>query len=154
MQANLILVHGLFARSKAIAPDNIARARSIAEHGEALGVCEYEWITGRNKRLANHFLARARGTARAVDAVEVIELNEAKVRASLADETTRAHWQQTLSCAPYGLDSARSFILMGTPRQQRPHRDRVYRALHRPARPAGSQLCAAPWPWPVPAGGQ
>ena len=118
MEARLILVHGLFARNKTIAPDNIARARAIAEHGKTLGVCKYEWVSGRNKRLANRFLRRARGTAPAVDAVEIIELNEAEVRVSLADESARAQWQQILSCEPYGLDSVRSFVLMGAERQQ------------------------------------
>jgi hypothetical protein len=118
MESNLILVHGLFTRSKAIAPENAARAKAIAEYGDALGVCDYEWISGRGKKLANRVLQFARGTARAVDAVEIIELNEATVRASLADESTRMRWQKMLSCAPYGLDAARSFILIGTPRQQ------------------------------------
>lgn len=118
MEANLILVHGLFARDKAIAPDNTARARAIAEHGKSLGVGNYEWVSGRNKRLANYFLRRARGTAPAVDAVEIIELNEAKVRVSLTDDSARSQWQQILSCEAYGLDRARSFILMGAAQQQ------------------------------------
>ena len=118
MDANLILVHGLFAASKDVAPDAAARAKAIAEYGEALGVRDYEWVTGGSKKLANRVLRFARGTARAVDAVEIIELDEATVRASLADESMRMRWQNMLSCAPYGLDAARSFILIGTPRQQ------------------------------------
>jgi hypothetical protein len=117
VDSNLILVHGLFACNKAIAPDNAARAEAIAEHGEAIGVCGYEWVTGRGKRLANSLLRLARGTARAVDAVEIIELDETTVRASLADKSTRVRWQNMLSCEPYGIDAERSFILMGTPRQ-------------------------------------
>lgn len=116
MQARLTLVHGVFARNKATMPDHSVRARAIAEHGETLGVCDYEWISGRKKRLANRFLQRARGTARAVDAIEIIEMDEVKVRTSLADASTRALWQQILSCAPYELDTARSFILIGTAR--------------------------------------
>ena len=118
MKSNLILVHGLFISSNAMAPDNTARAKAIAEYGDALGVCDYEWISGRGKKLANRVLRFARGTARAVDAVEIIELDEATVRASLVDESRRMRWQKMLSCAPYGLDAARSFILIGAPRQQ------------------------------------
>lgn len=120
MKADLTLVHGLYACSDSNrrVPDSAARAKAIAEHGEALGVCDYEWVNGRGRRLANRFLRFVRGTAHPVDAVEIIGLNESAMRASLAAESTRAHWQQTLSCAPYGLDPARSFLLIGTPRQQ------------------------------------
>ena len=118
MEANIILVHGIFTCSEALASDTAAREKAIAEHGKALGVCGYEWVSGRGKKLANRLLQRARGTARAVDAVEIIELNERAVRASLTNNSTRMHWQEALSCAPYGIDTARSFILIGTPRQR------------------------------------
>lgn len=118
MEANIILVHGVFACSNASVPDVAAREKSIAEHGKAMGVCGYEWISGRSKRLANRLLQLARGTARAVDAVEIIQLNERAMRASLENDSTRRHWQEALSYASFGIDTARSFILAGTPRQQ------------------------------------
>jgi len=89
----------------------------LAKYSDVLGVRDYEWVEGSGKTLANNLLRRARGTARAVDAVEIIELDEAAVRASLVDESARALWQEVASCAPYGFDAARSFILMGAPRQ-------------------------------------
>ncbi|MEH6582328.1 MAG: EthD domain-containing protein [Halioglobus sp.] len=114
----MILVHGIFSCNETLASDIAAREKAIAEHGKALGVCGYEWISGRGKKLANRLLQRVRGTAPAVDAVEIIELNESAVRASLANDSTRRHWQEALSCASYGIDTARSFILIGTPLQQ------------------------------------
>lgn len=117
MQTDLILVHGLFAADPAPVPDGTSRAKGIAEHGEALGVCDYEWVAGRGKRLANHLLMRARGTRPAVDAVELIGLNAATVRASLTEETTRTLWRNIFSCEPRGFDPLRSFILIGKPRQ-------------------------------------
>lgn len=89
----------------------------FAEYGSVLGVRDYEWVEGRGKVLANHLLRLARGTERAVDAVEIIELDAATVRASLVDESARALWQKVASCSPYGFDATRSFILMGAPRQ-------------------------------------
>lgn len=118
MEANIMLIHGIFACSETTMSNAAAREKAIAEHGKALGVCSYEWVSGRSKKLANRLLQRTRGTARAVDAVEIIELNEIALRASLANDSTRMQLQETLSCTPYGIDTARSFILIGTTRQQ------------------------------------
>lgn len=117
MKTDLILVHGLYAADPAAVSDGTRRVKEIASHGGALGVCDYEWVSGRGKRLANRFLMRARGTMQAVDAVEIIELNEAAVRASLAKKSTRTLWQELLSCAADGFDIERSFVLIGKPRQ-------------------------------------
>lgn len=117
----LVLVHGLFVCAEAEKPGDVRSAGArretmFAEHGDELGVRDYEWVEGRGKPLANHLLRRARGTLPAVDAVEIIELDEAAVRASLADASMRALWQKVASCSPYGFDAARSFILLGAPR--------------------------------------
>lgn len=118
MEANLVLVHGIFTDSEAPAPDTAARAQAITEHSKALGICDYERVSGRGKKFANRFLQRLRGTACPVDAVEIIELDETTMRASLEAEPTRRLWQQVLGCAEHGIDATRSFILIGTPLQQ------------------------------------
>ena len=110
----LTLVHGLFAAGEEETRDR--RARAFAKYGEALGVRHYEWVEGRGKKLENRLLRLVRGTARAVEAVEVIELDEAAVRATLEKQSTRARWQDMAACDPYGLDPARAFILAGAPR--------------------------------------
>lgn len=121
--SDLVLVHGLyFTSDERTAKDTgnaigTARQQAFEEHGEALGVCAYEWLDGRGKPLANRMLQWLRGTARAVEAVEIITLHEAGLRASLASESGRALWRQVASCEPYGLDSRRSFTLIGKPRQ-------------------------------------
>jgi len=120
--ASLILVHGIFVSGEADVPGGSGSARALRasafeEHGEALGVRDYEWVDGRGKALANRLLRLARGTAPAVDAVEIIELHETTFRASLTEEATRAHWRSIASCAPHGFDAARSFVLMGAPLQ-------------------------------------
>ncbi|MCB1699998.1 MAG: EthD domain-containing protein [Halioglobus sp.] len=119
MKPDLVMVHGLFASGAASALDDVGRARggAVAEYGEALGVCHYEWVSGHERKLANRFLRRARGTARPVDAVEIMELNETIVRASLKDQSARIQWRKMLGCELYGLDVDRSFILVGKPRQ-------------------------------------
>ena len=119
---SLVLVQGLYVSAepgKAVSADSAVarRAKMFAEHGDLLGVRDYEWVEGRGRALANRLLRLARGTARAVDAVEIIELDEAAVRDSLADDAMRSHWQQMASCAPCGFDAARSFILIGSSRQ-------------------------------------
>ena len=122
-QAELVLVHGLYFApevEKARDSDNAliaSRQQAFEEHGEALGVCAYEWLDGRGKPLANRMLQWLRGTARAVEAVEIITLHEAGLRASIASESGRALWRQVASCEPYGLDTRRSFTLIGKPRQ-------------------------------------
>lgn len=121
-KTGLVLVHGLFASCEADVPSGLSsaaarRAKLFAEHGDELGVRDYEWVEVRSRALANRLLRLARGTGRAVDAVEIIELDEAAVRDSLADAAMRIQWQKMASCAPYGFDTARSFILMGSSRQ-------------------------------------
>jgi hypothetical protein len=116
--SSLVLVQGLFARGA----DNdgsarVRRTKGFEIYGEALGVRTYEWADGRGRVLANRLLRLARGTAPAVDAVEIIELDEARFRASLDEGCGRECWQKVASCAPYGFDAARSFILIGAPLQ-------------------------------------
>jgi len=118
----LVLVQGLFVSDDAMKPGNahssrVRRAKLFAKYGDLLGVRDYEWVEGRAKALANQLLRLARGTGPAVDAVEIVELDEATVRASLVDESARVLWQKVASCAPYGFDATRSFILMGAPRE-------------------------------------
>jgi len=118
----LVLVHGLFACKEAGKSGEVRssveqRRQMFARYGNALGVLDYEWVEGRRRALANRLMRLARGTAHAVDAVEIIELDEASLRASLVDQSARKCWREVASCAPYGFDVTRSFILMGSPRQ-------------------------------------
>ena len=122
MSSDLILVHGLFRLADASAArdtdaDNVRRSRAFAEFGSALGVRDYDCVDGSKKAMANRLLRLARGTAPAVDAVEIIGLDAASFRASLREESTRARWREMASCAPYGFDASRSFILIGAPLQ-------------------------------------
>jgi hypothetical protein len=118
----LVLIQGLFTLSEADASVTGVsaqehRERAFAEHGETLGVIDYEWVSGRGKAVANRLLRLARRTAPAVDAVEIIELDEASFRASLVNKSAQQRWREIASCEPYGLDAARSFILIGSPIQ-------------------------------------
>lgn len=118
-QADRILVQGLYKlRKTASGRFNDARTQrrqAFTEHAQALGVVSYEWLDGRGRGLANRLLRRMRGTARPVDAVELIAINEAALHESLASEAGRARWQEVADCASAGFDAARSFILMGQP---------------------------------------
>ena len=122
MSSDLILVHGLFTQAGTSAArdtgaERARRSRAFAERGAALGVREYDCVDGSKKAMANRLLRLARGTAPAVDVVEIIGLDAASFRASLLQEPTRAHWREMASCAPYGFDASRSFILIGAPLQ-------------------------------------
>lgn len=122
MESNLILVHGLIRAAQTKFPGGISgacsrRAEAFAVHGEAVGVRHYEWVDGTGKVLANRFLRLARGTARPVDAVEIIELDPEALPLSLSAQSTRDCWQEMASCTPYGFDPERSFILLGRLRQ-------------------------------------
>jgi len=117
-KAGLVLVHGLYATGASpvaatMAAARVQRCTAFATHGQALGVTGYEWVSGRGRALANRILRFARGTAPAVDAVEIIEFEEAAIYRSLAEDSTRSLWRQFVSCAPYGFDVARSFVLIG-----------------------------------------
>jgi EthD domain-containing protein len=120
--SELVLVHGLFVSDEAgravtVRNSGPRRAKLFEKYADVLGVRDYEWVEGSGKALANRLLRLARGTARAVDAVEIIQLDEAALRAALVDESARALWQEAACCAHHGFDAARSFILMGAPRQ-------------------------------------
>ena len=119
---DLVVVHGVFFAQGAAKPvesgdAQTRRAKAFEKYGEDLGVINYEWVDGRNKAVANHLLRLARGTMPAVDAVEILELDEARALASLADDPSREHWQALAHSAQDGLDATRSFILAGAPRQ-------------------------------------
>ncbi len=118
MHADLTLAHGLYWSGRSSLSASQARSKAIAELKEAIGICDYEWVDGRGKKLANFALRLARGTAPPIAAVEIVGLNESAVRASLADKSGRALWQKTLACVPFGLDPLRSFLLIGRPRLQ------------------------------------
>lgn len=112
----LILVHGLY--TKGASPSFEAeRGRAVAAHGEKLGVRSYECVLASQHALANRILRRIRGTARAVDAVEIFELEPAAFRLALSTEAGRAEWQRMASCAAYGLDPTVCFTLLGPPRK-------------------------------------
>ena len=86
-------------------------------YGDLLGVRNYEWVESRSKALPNFLLRMARGTQRAVDAVEIIELEKTAQDALQADKSIAAHWQMIARDAPPGFDPDRSFILIGAPIQ-------------------------------------
>ncbi|MBP6681959.1 MAG: hypothetical protein KA159_01510 [Halioglobus sp.] len=102
----LVLFHGLFACNEAGKSGEVRssveqRVQMFARYGNALGVRDYEWVEGRRRALMIRLMRLAGGTAHAVDAVEIIELDEASFRASLFDERARIRWQEVASCAPY-----------------------------------------------------
>jgi EthD domain len=113
----LILVHGVYYQKDAGETDGVRARRedAFATYGRELGVRDYEWVSGRSKVLANRLLRMARGTAPAVDAIEIIELEEDAMQASLASKSRL--WRSVAAGTPYGLDAARSFILLGSPRK-------------------------------------
>ena len=122
MPSDLILVHGLFRLADASArrdsgADRARRSEAFAEYGAALGVRDYDWVDGSKKAMANRLLRLARGTAPAVDAVEIVGLDAASFRASLLEDSTRAQWREMASCTPDGFDATRSFVLIGAPLQ-------------------------------------
>lgn len=122
MRPDLVLVHGVFLAAGAdvrgrASGAGVRRAEAFTQTDPALGVRRYEWVDGHSKRLANEALRRMRGTAPTVDAVEIIELDEAALRRGLHDASVRALWHGAASCAAHGLDPERSFILMGAPRR-------------------------------------
>ena len=119
---NLILIHGLFGSRETILSGGMScacanRSKAVADHGEAVGVRHYECIESSKKAIANRLLRIARGTSRAVDAVEIIELDEEALRFSLAEDSAREYCKTMLSCPPYGFDPKRSFFVMGNERQ-------------------------------------
>ena len=118
--ANLVLVQGLYVAADADISDVIGQAQTwrtnaFESDGEALGVCDYELVDGRGKAMANRLLRLARGTATAVDAVEIIALDEETFRASLSGKPTQALWKNIADCSRHGFDATRSFILIGAP---------------------------------------
>ncbi len=58
-------------------------------------------------------LRQARGTAPAVDALEIFELERKAARLSLADGNRREDWRRAAACSAGGFDTARSFFLLG-----------------------------------------
>lgn len=118
-QPGLILVQGLYKAEKSTSGlsghTRGQRLRAFNEHAGTLGVISYQWLDGRRRGLANKLLRRMRGTGRPVDAVEIISIDEAALRVSLANDVGRACWQEVASCEKGGFDPARSFILMGRP---------------------------------------
>ncbi len=125
---NLVLVHGL-SISGACKDFRARRARAFAEHGERLGVRSYECVVSRDKAMANRLLRFMRGTARAVDAAELLEVDAAALRDALGTDAGRAEFQRMASCAADGLDPAACFTLLGTPRRLRAGRSAGQRVL-------------------------
>lgn len=122
-KADVVLVHGIFS-----SPENgldrktrhrISKARRDAfeKHAGSLGVRSYQWLDGCDKPLANKMLARMRGTAPTIDAVEIIALHGKSVDAALACKAGRSLWQEAAAREANALDPNRSFILAGSTRQ-------------------------------------
>ena len=120
--SRLILVHGLFRAADSnfsgdICSIGAARSEAVARHGERLGIQHYEWVDAVHKAMANRFLRFARGTAQPVDALEIMEIDEAVALRALATDAGRDGWREIASCTPFGLDAGRSFILAGSLRE-------------------------------------
>ena len=118
-----VLIHGIYSApdspfsKKRAATVRAVREEAFTAKAVALGVCSYEWLDGSRRVQANKMLARMRGTAPTVDAVEIITLDRGVLNAVLETEAGRAHWREVAACEQSGLDPARSFVLMGEPRQ-------------------------------------
>lgn len=123
LKADLVLVHGIFSalnsgfNKKRRDRIRSARGKAFATHADTLGVCSHEWLDGLQRPLANRMLARMRGTAPAVDAVEIISVDSESLHRVLGSNAGRALWREAAACEPYDLDPARSFVLMGSPRR-------------------------------------
>lgn len=116
-QPNLVLVHGVFATERRLlATARERRTSAFSEYASSLGVSSYDWVDARRKVLANGLLRMARGTAPAVDALEIITLDNETVYKSLSCSTGRDLWREIASCEPFTLDATYSFVLVGTPR--------------------------------------
>ncbi len=115
-EANLVLVHGLYARG-ASKDFRARRARAVADHGERLGVRSYVCAVSSHKTVANLMVRLVRGTARAVDAAELFEVDAAALRDALGTDAGRAGWQHMAGCAVDGLNPSECFTLLGTPRR-------------------------------------
>ena len=117
-ESMLFLVQGLFFENAGKPPAGLAtlfreRSAAVAEYGESLGVQSYEPIDGGNRAIANRLLRMARGTAPAVDAVEIFEVDERTLRQSLTRRPGQEAWKIMAGCAAVGFDVGHSFILIG-----------------------------------------
>ena len=133
-RAELVLVHGLFldadARDDATLSDTGAQRRQrYMEHAGEIGIASCEWFDGSRRTMANRMVRRARGTARAVDAVEVLALDEGALEDSLATEHGRRLWRVAASCSDSGFDEEQSFVLLGAPRHLLDGPDAGFRVL-------------------------
>lgn len=116
---DLVLVQGIYGVSH---PSSCCAARyqeqrnaAVVQHGPGLGVVGYARLDGRGRRLANRLLQWKRGTSPPPHAVEIVRIEEGRLRASLATEAGRARWHELLGCELGMHDRERSFILMGRP---------------------------------------
>lgn len=115
-QETLVLVHGIDTKG-AFKDFRARRALAVSQHGKALGVRSYECVVAGDRSVANRALRLMRGTARAVDAAEVFDVDGETLRAALGTEAGREGWRHMASCAADGLDTAACFTLLGTPRR-------------------------------------
>lgn len=115
-EETLVLVQGLDTKG-ATSDFRARRARAVAQQGEGLGVRSYECVVAGDRSVANRVLRLARGTARAVDAAEIFEIDAVPFRAALGTDAGREGWQHMASCAADSLDVAACFTLLGTPRR-------------------------------------
>ncbi len=115
----LVLIHGVYTQSdKAInKTERLARTYSLKSDRELLGIENYEWVDGHVKSIANKFLRLLRGTAPGVDALEIIEFDEAALRAMLTDNDSHSLTQRLVDTLPKHYDANRSFVLMGSYRK-------------------------------------
>lgn len=112
----LILVHGIHTQGDRKG-FRARRAHAVAAFGPALGVRSYECVAASDKPVANYLLRKMRGTAPAVDAAEVFELDAKAFASALATEAGQSGWREMASCRADGLNPDACFTLLGAPRK-------------------------------------
>lgn len=118
-QQEWFLIHGLFAAEhtagSACLDARLKRSSDFSRHADGLGLSSYQWLDGGDRKMANRFLRRLRGTACPVDAVEVMVFKEAELQKSLGSDAGRDCWQKVAGLQLTDFDMTRSFVLMGQP---------------------------------------
>ena len=119
--AGLVLIRGLYWADQSKAADAVpARERwfsGIAGEAASLGVNSYTIRDDRGRGMANRFLQRSRGTAPAMNLVEIMAIDEQHLRDSLTTDRGCAQWRKFCRDGSGQWNMDKSFILMGRPRQ-------------------------------------
>lgn len=119
--SGLVLIRGLYRADKSNAANAVPTRESwfqgITGEASGLGVNSYTILDDRGRAMPNRFLQRLRGTAPAVNLVEIMSIDEQRLRDSLATDSGCAQWRKFCGDGCEQWDMDKSFILMGRPRQ-------------------------------------